>query len=281
LNAWLIHLQAAPIVVPLIAGALILLMPERHRARIACAVLSVLVQVAAALTLLYMTTDSMRDVWQEGVGVYNIGAWPAPFGIVLVVDRLAAMMLLLTSLVALASLIYSLANWDRVAPGFHSMFQFLLMGLNGAFLTGDLFNLFVFFEVLLASSYGLVLHGSGPSRVKAGLHYIAVNLTGSFLFLIGVSMIYGMTGTLNMADLAQRIMLLDAADRSLFEAGAAILGVAFFIKAGIWPLSFWLPAAYSTASAPVGAVFALMTKLRHSTSVDSSRIPSSPRRGYC
>jgi multicomponent K+:H+ antiporter subunit D len=261
LNAWLIHLQAAPIVVPLIAGALILLMPERHRARIACAVLSVLVQVAAALTLLYMTTDSMRDVWQEGVGVYNIGAWPAPFGIVLVVDRLAAMMLLLTSLVALASLIYSLANWDRVAPGFHSMFQFLLMGLNGAFLTGDLFNLFVFFEVLLASSYGLVLHGSGPSRVKAGLHYIAVNLTGSFLFLIGVSMIYGMTGTLNMADLAQRIMLLDAADRSLFEAGAAILGVAFFIKAGIWPLSFWLPAAYSTASAPVGAVFALMTKV--------------------
>ncbi len=261
MNAWLIHLQAAPIVVPLIAGALILLMPERHRARIACAVLSVLVQVAAALTLLYMTTDSMRDVWQEGVGVYNIGAWPAPFGIVLVVDRLAAMMLLLTSLVALASLIYSLANWDRVAPGFHSMFQFLLMGLNGAFLTGDLFNLFVFFEVLLASSYGLVLHGSGPSRVKAGLHYIAVNLTGSFLFLIGVSMIYGMTGTLNMADLAQRIMLLDAADRSLFEAGAAILGVAFFIKAGIWPLSFWLPAAYSTASAPVGAVFALMTKV--------------------
>jgi multicomponent K+:H+ antiporter subunit D len=261
LNAWLIHLQAAPIVVPLIAGALILLMPERHRARIACAVLSVLVQVAAALTLLYMTTDSMREVWQEGVGVYNIGAWPAPFGIVLVVDRLAAMMLLLTSLVALASLIYSLANWDRVAPGFHSMFQFLLMGLNGAFLTGDLFNLFVFFEVLLASSYGLVLHGSGPSRVKAGLHYIAVNLTGSFLFLIGVSMIYGMTGTLNMADLAQRIMLLDAADRSLFEAGAAILGVAFFIKAGIWPLSFWLPAAYSTASAPVGAVFALMTKV--------------------
>src|SRR5690606_29902464 len=143
------------------------------------------------------------------------------------------------------SLVYSYASWSRVAPGFHSMFQFLLMGLNGAFLTGDLFNLFVFFEVLLASSYGLMLHGSGPSRVKAGLHYIAVNLTASFLFLIGVSMIYGMTGTLNMADLAMRIVQLDQDDRALFEAGAAILGVAFFVKAGIWPLNFWLPSTYA------------------------------------
>lgn len=261
MTAWLQHLQAVPIVTPLLAGALVLFVPERHAARIALALTSVLIQLAAAATLLYLTTDAMPQMWQEGVGVYNIGAWPAPFGIVLVVDRLAAMMLMLTALVALASLIYSLANWDRVAPGFHSMFQFLLMGLNGAFLTGDLFNLFVFFEVLLASSYGLMLHGSGPSRVKSGLHYIAVNLTASFLFLIGVSMIYGMTGTLNMADLAHRIALLAPADRSLFEAGAAILGVAFFVKAGIWPLNFWLPSAYSAASAPVGAVFALMTKV--------------------
>jgi multicomponent K+:H+ antiporter subunit D len=259
--SWLQHLQVLPIVVPLLAGALILVVPERRGVRIAFSVISVLIQLAAAIALLYLTTDSMPDMWHEGVGVYSIGAWPAPFGIVLVVDRLAAMMLLLTALVALASLTYSLASWDRVAPGFHSMFQFLLMGLNGAFLTGDLFNLFVFFEVLLASSYGLILHGSGPSRVKAGLHYIAVNLVASFLFLIGVSMIYGMTGTLNMADLAQRITMLGAADRSLFEAGAAILGVAFFLKAGIWPLSFWLPTAYSAASAPVGAVFALMTKV--------------------
>jgi len=119
----------------------------------------------------------------------------------------------------------------------------------------------VFFEVLLASSYGLMLHGSGPSRVKAGLHYIAVNLVASFLFLIGVSVIYGMTGTLNMADLAIRIPMLDLDDRALFEAGAAILGVAFFVKAGIWPLNFWLPPTYAAASAPVGAVFALMTKV--------------------
>ena len=218
-------------------------------------------QAGAALTLLYLTTDSMPHMWTEGVGVYAIGSWPAPFGIVLVVDRLAALMLVLTSMVGLAALVYSLAYWDRVAPAFHSLFQFLLMGLNGAFLTGDLFNLFVFFEMLLASSYGLLLHGSGVRRVKASLHYVAVNLVASFLFLIGVAMIYGMTGTLNMADLAGRIAQLAPEDRALFEAGAAILGVAFLIKAGAWPLNFWLPEAYAAASSPIGAVFSLMTKV--------------------
>jgi multicomponent K+:H+ antiporter subunit D len=135
------------------------------------------------------------------------------------------------------------------------------MGLNGAFLTGDLFNLFVFFEILLAASYGLVLHGSGIRRVKASLHYVAVNLVASFLFLIGVAMIYGMTGTLNMADLAGRIAVLAPDDRALFEAGGAILAVAFLIKAGAWPLNFWLPDTYTAASSPIGAVFSLMTKV--------------------
>jgi multicomponent K+:H+ antiporter subunit D len=261
MNAWLQHIAVVPIVTPLLAGALALLLPERHNTRITLVVTSLLVQLAAALVLLYLTTDAVPTMWTEGVGVYFIGAWPAPFGIVLVVDRLAAMMLVLTSLVGLASLLYSLAHWDRVGPGFHSMFQFLLMGLNGAFLTGDLFNLFVFFEVLLASSYGLMLHGSGPGRVKSGMHYIAVNLTASLMFLIGVAMIYGMTGTLNMADLPQRIALLNADDRRLFESGAAILGIAFLVKSGIWPLNFWLPTVYAAAGAPVAAVFALMTKV--------------------
>jgi multicomponent K+:H+ antiporter subunit D len=255
------HLLIVPILVPLLAGALQLFLGERRGARVACAVGSMLVQTVAALTLLYLTTDAMPDMWTEGVGVYAIGSWPAPFGIVLVVDRLSALMLVLTSLVALASLVYSLAYWDRVAPAFHSLFQFLLMGLNGAFLTGDLFSLFVFFEVLLASSYGLLLHGSGVGRVKASLHYITVNLLASFLFLLGVAMIYGMTGTLNMADLAGRITQLAPGDRALLEAGAAILGVAFLIKAGAWPLNFWLPATYVAASSPIGAVFSLLTKV--------------------
>ena len=255
------HLLIVPILAPLLAGALQLFLGERRRARVACGLASVLAQAAAALTLLYMTTDAMPDMWTEGVGVYAMGSWPAPFGIVLVVDRLSALMLVLTSLVALASLVYSLAYWDRVAPAFHSLFQFLLMGLNGAFLTGDLFNLFVFFEILLAASYGLLLHGSGVRRVTASLHYITVNLLASFLFLIGVAMIYGMTGTLNMADIAGRIAMLAPHDRALFEAGAAILGVAFLIKAGAWPLNFWLPTTYVAASSPVGAVFCLMTKV--------------------
>jgi len=259
--SWLQHLPVVSIVVPLLAGALILLTPNRHGVRVAIALVSMVIQSATAFAFLYLTTDAMPHMWQQGVGVYNIGGWPAPFGIVLVVDRLAAIMLVLTAVIGSASLVYSTTGWDRMSPGFHSMFQFLMMGLNGAFLTGDLFNLFVFVEVLLASSYGLLLHGSGAARVKSGLHYIAVNLAASFLFLVGVAMIYGITGTLNMADLAIRVTLLDPADHALFESGAAILGVAFFVKAGIWPLSAWLPSAYSAASAPVAAVFALMTKV--------------------
>jgi multicomponent K+:H+ antiporter subunit D len=259
--ALLQHLLIVPILTPLLVGAIQLFLGERRGARIFFSLVSMLVQTAAALTLLYMTTDAMHRMWNEGVGVYAIGSWPAPFGIVLVVDRLSAMMLVLTSLVALASLVYSLAYWDRVAPAFHSLFQFMLMGLNGAFLTGDLFNLFVFFEVLLASSYGLLLHGSGVGRVKASLQYITVNLLASFLFLVGVAMIYGMTGTLNMADLAGRITLLAPNDRALFESGAAILSVAFLIKAGAWPLNFWLPTTYTAASSPIGAVFSLLTKV--------------------
>ena len=135
------------------------------------------------------------------------------------------------------------------------------MGLNGAFLTGDLFNLFVFFEVLLAASYGLALHGSGARRVSAGLHYIAVNLAASMLFLIGVSLIFGVTGTLNMAALAELIPTVPERTRALLHAGAAILGVAFLIKAAMWPLGFWLPRTYAAAAPPVAAMFAIMTKV--------------------
>jgi multicomponent K+:H+ antiporter subunit D len=195
------------------------------------------------------------------VGVYSIGGWPAPFGIVLVVDRLSAVMLTLGAIVALATIVYSVARWDRPGQPFHSLFQFLTMGLNGAFLTGDLFNLFVFFEILLASSYGLLLRGGGALRVKLSLHYIAVNLVASFLFLIGVALIYGLAGTLNMADLAGRAAALAPDDRALLDAGAAILGVAFLVKAASWPLNFWLPGAYSIALAPVAAAFAMMTKV--------------------
>ena len=193
--------------------------------------------------------------------MYRLGDWPVPFAIVLVVDRLSALMLLLTSLIAAAAVVFSLARWHRAGAHFHPLFQFLLMGLNGAFLTGDLFNLFVFFEVLLAASYGLALHGSGSIRVKAAQHYIVVNLAASLLFLVGVSLIYGASGTLNMADLAARMPTAGASDRALIETGAGILGIAFLVKAGMWPLCFWLPATYASVAPPVACIFAVLTKV--------------------
>lgn len=258
---WLQHAPMYPIAVPLIAGAAMLLLADKRRhLRAGIALASSLAQLAAAITLLALAAGA-GGVWPDGVGVYLAADWAAPFGIVLVVDRLAAIMLMLTAVLGLAALVYSLARWDRLGVHFHSLFQFLLMGLNGAFLTGDLFNLFVFFEVLLAASYGLILHGSGVARVSAGLQYIAVNLVASFLLLISIALIYGVTGTLNMADLAVKAGSLAGSDRLLFEAGAAILGLAFLVKAGAWPLNFWLVRGYSSASAPVAAVFSIMTKV--------------------
>jgi multicomponent K+:H+ antiporter subunit D len=259
---WLQHLPVLPVLVPLFAGAAILLVAESRRSiRALIAVTSALIQLGVAVMLLYLTTDSVPDIWSEGIGVYSIGGWAAPFGIVLVVDRLAALMLVLSATLALPALIYSLARWDRAGVHYHPLFQLLLMGLNGAFLTGDVFNLFVFFEVFLAASYGLLLHGSGSARVKSGLHYIVVNLVASLLFLIGAALIYGVAGTLNMADLSARAPLLAADDRGLFEVGIGILGIAFLVKAGCWPLNFWLPIAYSAAGAPVAAVFSILTKV--------------------
>lgn len=253
------HMMIAPIVLPLLAGAIMLALGGERRRNVNAAinVVSTFVLVAISIILL-----QAADAAPTGIaGVYRLGDWPAPFAIVLVVDRLATLMMLLTSVLAAAAVVFSLARWHRMGVLFHPLFQFLLMGINGAFLTGDLFNLFVFFEVVLAASYGLALHGSGTARVSTGLHYIAVNLAASLLFLIGVSLIYGVTGTLNMADLAARISALRPDDRALLEAGAGILGVAFLVKAGMWPLCFWLPGTYAAAAPPVASIFAILTKV--------------------
>ena len=251
------HLTIAPIIIPLLAGTLMMLAGERRRAfQSGLGLASTLLLLATAVALL-RTADGAGPA----VSVYRLGDWPSLFGIVLALDRLAALMLVLTSVLGLAALMFSLARWHRAGAHFHPLFQFQLMGLNGAFLTGDLFNLFVFFEVMLAASYGLALHGSGTARVRAGLHYIAINLAASLLFLVGVSMIYGVAGTLNMADLAGRIPGVAAQDRALLEAGAAILGVAFLIKAAMWPLGFWLPTTYAAASAPAAAILSILSKV--------------------
>lgn len=263
LLAWLTslmpHLMLAPIVLPMFAAALMLLLREEQQnikvvMNIAATALGLIVSVA-----LLLWTDQAGAT--TTMGVYLPGNWPTPFGIVLALDRLSAMMLLLTSSVALACSVFATARWHKAGVHFYPLFQFQLMGLAGAFLTADLFNLFVFFEIMLAASYGLLLHGSGRLRVQAGLHYIAINLAASSLFLIGVSMLYGITGTLNMADLAQAIPQVLEADRGLLHAAAGILATAFLVKAAVWPLNFWLVPGYSAATAPVGALFALMTKV--------------------
>ena len=253
--SWAAHLPLAPILLPLAVGALLLLFDERqHKLKATISLASALYLGAAALALL-------EGADAAAARVYTLGGWPAPFGIVLVVDRLAALMLVLTAALGLAAIAFSTARWQRAGPRFHALAQFQLAGLNGAFLTGDLFNLFVFFELLLAASYGLALHGAGTARVRASLHYIAVNLTASLLFLVGASLLYGVAGTLNMADLAARLPALPASDRGLAEAGAAILGVALLVKAAMWPLGFWLPPTYAAASAPAAALFAILSKV--------------------
>ena len=252
---WSDHLIIIPIVFPLAAAAATLLLEEtRYRLKALIGSATLMVLLAAEVALL-LTVDA------QGTQVYRLGDWPVPFAIVLVADRLSAMMVLVAGVLGTCAFAFSLARWHRAGPRFHAVFQLLLVGLNGAFLTGDLFNLFVFFELLLAASYGLALYGGGTLRVGASLHYIAVNLTASLVFLVGVSLIYAVTGTLNMADLALRIPGVPAGDRALLEAGAAILAIAFLVKAGMWPLGFWLPGTYAAAAAPAAAVFAILTKV--------------------
>ncbi len=253
------QLVVAPVLLPLVTAASLLLLGEQRR--VSAAVLSLASTLAGlGLAVALLLWVDHQDA-PAAFGVYLPGNWPVPFGIVLVVDRLSALMMVLAGSAGLAALLFSLARWHRAGVHFHPLFQMQLMGLYGAFLTADQFNLFVFFEVLLAASYGLLMHGGGGARVRAGLHYIAINLMASLLFLIGVALLYGVTGTLNMADIAQKLPHVPASDRGLLHAGAAILAIAFLAKAAVWPLNFWLPPAYAAASAPVAALFAILTKV--------------------
>jgi multicomponent K+:H+ antiporter subunit D len=253
------HLIVAPVLLPLAAAGLMAGLGTQHRrAKATIGLVACVLMLATAVALLLWVD---RQDAPGAFGVYLPGNWPVPYGIVLVVDRLSALMLLLSAVAGLASLLFSLGRWHRAGVHFQTLLQLQLMGLNGAFLTADLFNLFVFFEVLLAASYGLLLHGGGGKRVRAGLHYIAINLFASLLFLVGVSLLYGVAGTLNMADMAAKLPAVHASDRGLLHAGAALLAVAFLAKAAIWPMNFWLPPAYSAASTPVAALFAVLTKV--------------------
>lgn len=252
-------LVVAPVVLPLLAAAVLLLIRDSRRR------LGSFINVAATLAGLVV---AMALLWQvnlaagpDAIAVHLTSNWAAPFGIALVADRLSVMLLVVVGVVGLGAALYAAAGWARMGAYFHPLFQMQLMGINGAFLTGDLFNLFVFFEVMLAASYGLQLHGSGWPRVRSGMHYITVNLLASSLFLVGLAVLYGVMGTLSMADVAAKVALVPPADRGLLHAGAAILAMAFLIKAALWPLNAWLVPAYTAASTPVAALFVMMTKV--------------------
>lgn len=249
------HLVVLPVVLPALAAALLLV---AGNGRLALSRALGTVATASLVAVSFLLVNQAATGTHE---VYALGNWPAPFGIVLVADRLSALLVALTAVVAFCSLLYAVQGWDSRGKYFHALFQFQLMGLNGAFLTGDLFNLFVFFEVLLIASYCLLLHGLGPRRLRAAVHYVVINLTGSAVFLIGVSLLYGVTGTLNMAQLAERVAQVPEADLALVRASGLLLLGVFAVKAALFPLYFWLPAAYASASAPVAALFSIMTKV--------------------
>ena len=251
------HLPIAPVLLPALTALLLLALGDGETQRPWARRLAMLSVLLGALLAWRLVEQAATGV----LTVYRLGEWPAPFGIVLVVDRLSALMLALTSAVAVPVLWYATAGWDARGRHFHAIFQFQLMGLNGAFVTGDLFNLFVFFEILLIASYVLMLHGLGRARLKAGVHYVVLNLAASALFLIGVSLLYAFTGTLNFADLALRVPLVTGPEAAVLQAGAFILLVVFGFKAAMLPVALWLPATYAATSAPVAALFAIMTKV--------------------
>lgn len=251
MNHWII----LPLLLPLAAGMLNLLLaksgpgPQR------------LVSLIAVGGLLPVAILLLRLADSGAIGVYQLGNWPAPFGITLVVDRLSALLLLLTAVMSWLVLLYATGGDDRRGHNFHVLFPLQVLGINGAFLTGDLFNLFVFFEILLIASYSLAVHGGGPERIRAGLHYVVLNLLGSSLFLVAIGTLYAVTGTLNMADLAVKISAATPEQVTLLRISALLLLVVFALKAAILPLHLWLPALYSSITAPVAALFAIMTKV--------------------
>ena len=250
------HLPVLPLLIPLIAGILLLAPPlatTLQRQRVAGLVFALL-QLVAAVSLLL-------QVQQQGTLIYAMGEWQPPFGILLVADRLATIMLTLTSFLLLCVQLFSSADDDQQGKFLHPLLMFQALGIQGAFLTGDIFNLFVFFEVLLIASYALLIHGGGAQKTLANMHYVTLNLAGSALFLFALGIMYGTFGTLNMADMQQRAAHLSQDDVHLAKSGAMLLLVVFGLKSAMMPLHFWLPRAYAAAPAPVAALFAIMTKV--------------------
>jgi multicomponent Na+:H+ antiporter subunit D len=248
-------LLVLPLLVPLGTAAAALLLRRWRRAQRVLGITGTAVLLAVGAGLL----DS---VWTNGIQVAQIGNWPAPFGITLVADLFSAVMVLLTGLMGFAVAVYSLVTVDRRREsfGYYPLLLILLMGVCGAFLTGDLFNLYVWFEVMLIASFVLLALGGERAQIEGAIKYVTLNLLSSALFLAAVGVLYGIAGTLNMADLA--VTLREETNAGLVTTVAVLFLAAFGIKAAVFPLFFWLPASYHTPPAAVSAIFAgLLTKV--------------------
>jgi len=244
-----------PILIPLTAGALSLALWRSVRLQRLLAVLATGLLLAAGVWLLASTTD-------QGFLVVEMGSWPAPFSIVLVADILAAIMIVLTGIIGLAIAVYSLASTPSGHEkfGYYPLMHLLLAGVAGAFLTGDIFNLFVWFEVMLLASFALLTLGGERAQMEGAIKYVTLNLFSSAIFLSAVGLLYGMVGTLNMADIAQKVNSVD--DPGMITVVSMLFMVSFGIKAAAFPLFFWLPASYHTPQVAVSALFAgLLTKV--------------------
>ncbi len=251
---WLI----LPIAVPMTA-AILALLAYRSRAG------QRLISVIGASILLLADIILLAQVLRHGILASQMGNWPAPYGITLVVDEFSAIMLLLTGLIGFAVVLYSLINIDaaRESHGYHSLFHFLLMGVSGSFLTGDLFNLYVWFEVMLVASFVLMALGGERAQMAGAIKYVTLNLISSILFLTALGILYGLAGTLNMADLGSKFAEIAATQPiGVMRTLATLFIIAFGIKAATFPLFFWLPASYHTPPVAVSALFAgLLTKV--------------------
>jgi len=251
--SWLL---VAPILLPMATACLVFLSPADRLVRGQISVIG-----AGALAILGALL--LATVWQYGPIAGDMGSWPAPFGITLVADLFSALMVLTTGLAGLAVTVYALIDIDheRAAGGFDSFLQMLLAGVVGAFLTGDLFNLYVWFEeVMLIASFALMTLGGDKRQLDGAVKYVAINLISTVLLLTAIGLLYGLAGTLNMADLHGRLG--DLERQGLLGVVAVLFLIAFGIKAAVFPLFFWLPASYHTPPIAVSAVFAgLMTKI--------------------
>ena len=244
-----------PIFISLLAGALTLSFWRsiRWQKRIT---------LVAATAYFIVAVVLLREVMQEGYIVLQMGNWAAPFGITLVADVLSATMILLTGIVGFAAALYSMASVpnEHIRFGYFSLLQLLLAGVSGAFLTGDIFNLFVWFEVMLLASFGLLTLGGERNQMEGAIKYVTINLFSSAIFLSAIGLLYGTAGTLNIADLS--VKLAGVEEQGLVNVLALMFMVSFGIKAGAFPLFFWLPASYHTPLVAVSAVFAgLLTKV--------------------